>query len=253
MKILIDLTALADNFSGIERFALSITKELIKNSANQWVLLFKNSIHRDFCEEQENVEKIVIKGGNKLVFNQVALPAKLSAIRADKYFFPAFPAPFFFFNKNTYNTIHDLGCWDCPGTNKKHMIWYFKLMYWKASLNNKKIITVSEFSKKRICTILHAKPENVNVVYNGISETFNAEIRSANEYKKAQEKYSLPKKYVLCLSTMEPRKNLRLMLDVFASLYEDGVLQFICFIKNIRTLGYKIICCYCLLIIYVGV
>ena len=87
MKILIDLTALADNFSGIERFALSITKELIKNSANQWVLLFKNSIHKDFCEEQENVEKIVIKGGNKLVFNQVILPAKLSAIRADKYFF----------------------------------------------------------------------------------------------------------------------------------------------------------------------
>lgn len=97
MKILIDLTALADNFSGIERFALSITKELIKNSANQWVLLFKNSIHKDFCEEQENVEKIVIKGGNKLVFNQVVLPAKLSAIRADKYFFPAFPAPFFLF------------------------------------------------------------------------------------------------------------------------------------------------------------
>ena len=175
MKILIDLTALADNFSGIERFALSITKELIKNSANQWVLLFKNSIHKDFCEEQENVEKIVIKGGNKLVFNQVVLPAKLSAIRADKYFFPAFPAPFFFFNKNTYNTIHDLGCWDCPGTNKKHMIWYFKLMYWKAALNNKKIITVSEFSKERICTILHAKPENVSVVYNGISGAFNAE------------------------------------------------------------------------------
>ena len=80
MKILIDLTALADNFSGIERFALSITKELIKNSANQWVLLFKNSIHKDFCEEQENVEKIVIKGGNKLVFNQVVLPAKLERI-----------------------------------------------------------------------------------------------------------------------------------------------------------------------------
>lgn len=225
MKILIDLTALADNFSGIERFALSITKELIKNSANQWVLLFKNSIHKDFCEEQENVEKIVIKGGNKLVFNQVVLPAKLSAIRADKYFFPAFSAPFFFFNKNTYNTIHDLGCWDCPGTNKKHMIWYFKLMYWKAALNNKKIITVSEFSKERICTILHAKPENVSVVYNGISGAFNAEKSSADEFKKAQEKYSLPEKYILCLSTMEPRKNLRLMLDVFASLYSDGVVE----------------------------
>ena len=44
MKILIDLTSLADNFSGIERFALSITKELIKHEEHHWILLFKNSI-----------------------------------------------------------------------------------------------------------------------------------------------------------------------------------------------------------------
>ena len=44
MRILIDLTALADNFSGIERFALSITKELISDqnrSNDEYILLFK--------------------------------------------------------------------------------------------------------------------------------------------------------------------------------------------------------------------
>ena len=220
MRICVDLTSLADNFSGIERFALSITKELIKNTQHHWILLFKNSIHTEFDEEAENVEKIIINGGNKLIFNQLTLPLKLASIKADRYFFPAFPAPFFFFSKNAYNTIHDLSCWDCPGSNKKYMIWYFKIMYWKASLCHKKIITVSEFSKGRICEILKVKPENVFVVYNGISDQFNDSKLSEDEKKLVEEKYSLPQNYVLCLSTLEPRKNLRLLLDAYASLFD---------------------------------
>ena len=221
MRICVDLTSLADNFSGIERFALSITKELIKNTEHHWILLFKNEVHKDFKEE--DVEKIVINGGNKLIFNQLILPIKLLGLKADRYFFPAFPAPFFFFNKNAFNTIHDLSCWDCPGSNKKYMIWYFKIMYWKASLCNKKIITVSEFSKGRICKILRVKPENVFVVYNGISDQFNNSELSDEEKKRVERKYNLPEDYVLCLSTLEPRKNLRLLLDAYSSLFHEGI------------------------------
>ena len=223
MRICVDLTSLADNFSGIERFALSITKEMIKNTEHHWILLFKNSVHKEFGEELDNVEKRVINGGNKLIFNQLILPIKLLGIKADRYFFPAFPAPFFFFSKNAFNTIHDLSCWDCPGSNKKYMIWYFKIMYWKASLCNKKIITVSEFSKGRICKILKVKPENVLVVYNGISDQFNNSELSEEDKKMVEEKYSLPKDYVLCLSTLEPRKNLRLLLDAYSSLFHEGI------------------------------
>lgn len=225
MRICVDLTSLADNFSGIERFALSISKELIKNTEHHWILLFKNSVHKEFGEEAENIEKIVIKGGNKLIFNQLILPLKLAGIKADRYFFPAFPAPFFFFSKNAYNTIHDLSCWDCPGSNKKYMIWYFKIMYWKASLCNKKVITVSEFSKGRICDILKVKPENIYVVYNGISDQFSDSELSEDEKKRVEEKYNLPENYVLSLSTLEPRKNLRLLLDAYASLFYDGLTE----------------------------
>lgn len=223
MRICVDLTSLADNFSGIERFALSITKELLKDEKHHWILLFKNSIHKEF--EKVQAEKIVLKGDNKLVFNQIILPLNLLKIKADRYFFPAFPAPFFFFNKNTFNTIHDLSCWDCPGSNKRYMIWYFKLMFWKASLFNKKIITVSEFSKKRICSILHVEPQNVTVVYNGISKQFDSESIDEVSKKRVADKYSLPPSFLLSLSTIEPRKNLRLLLDAGAKLFEEGVVE----------------------------
>ena len=94
MRICVDLTSLADNFSGIERFALSITKELLRDEKHHWILLFKNSIHKEF--EKVQAEKIVLKGNNKLVFNQIILPLNLLKIKADRYFFPAFPAPFLY-------------------------------------------------------------------------------------------------------------------------------------------------------------
>lgn len=225
MRICVDLTSLSDNFSGIERFASSITKELIKNREYKWILLFKNDIYRAFKDEYENVEKIVIKGSNKLIFNQVILPINLLRIKADRYFFPAFPAPFFFFNKNVFNTIHDLSCWDCPESNKKHMIWYFKIMYWKAALNGKQVITVSEFSKNRIKQILKVKEENITVVYNGISKQFDSNAITGSDEKKIKKKYLLPKKYVLCLSTLEPRKNLKLLLDGYEELFKNNHIE----------------------------
>lgn len=221
MKILIDLTSLADNFSGIERFALCITKEMIANDIaedSSYVLVFKNEIHPDFASVPENVENIIIQGRNKLIFNQIVLPVEIAKIKADIYFFPAFPAPFFFVSKNAVTTIHDVGCWDCPSKNRKYMTWYFRIMYWKAALGKKKIITVSEFSKQRIAKILKKDESQIAVIYDGISNCFERFEYSEAMEKKAIEEYSLPRDYILCLSTLEPRKNIRLLIEAYEEL-----------------------------------
>ena len=100
MKVLIDLTSLADNFSGIERFALSITKELISDQSRsdiEYILVFKNEIYKDFSAEQNDVRKIIVRGKNKLIFNQLQLPLKLTTIKADYYFFSGVPSTIFLF------------------------------------------------------------------------------------------------------------------------------------------------------------
>ncbi|EOU1929658.1 glycosyltransferase family 1 protein, partial [Clostridium perfringens] len=77
MKIVIDLTSLDDNFSGIERFALNISKSFIEqNIKNEYILVFKNKLHDDFKEiaKTKNVYIKIIKGNNKLFFSQIKLP-----------------------------------------------------------------------------------------------------------------------------------------------------------------------------------
>ena len=80
MKIFVDLTSLADNFSGIERFALSITQELVKHTEHTYILAFKNEVHPLFRMKLPNVRRMVIRGGNKLVFAQIVLPLKRTII-----------------------------------------------------------------------------------------------------------------------------------------------------------------------------
>lgn len=228
MRVLIDLTALADNFSGIERFALSITKALISDQSVddiEYILVFKNEIYKEFVKEQDNVKKIIVKGKNKLIFNQFKLPLKLASIKADYYLFLAFPAPFFFFNKNAISAIHDVGCWDCPEKNKKHMTLYFRIMYRKSAFGHKRVITVSQFSKSRISKILNKNPDEIAVVYDGLSDCFANFSYEKELDELAKDTYRLPENYILCLSTLEPRKNMRLLVEAFNGLIKEKKLD----------------------------
>ena len=223
MRILVDLTSLADNFSGLQRFAACISYEMIVQSEDNYILIFKEKIYPMFEKfiANKKVRMVVLPRCNKLFFNQMRLPVAVNKEKADVYFFPAFPAPFFLFKRNAVSAIHDLGCWDCPNKNKKYMTLYFKIMYWKSALGKKRIITVSEFSKQRISAILNKDKNQIKVIYDGISECFERFVYTEEENKKAMELYSLPQHYILCLSTLEPRKNMRLLIEAYDELLSE--------------------------------
>lgn len=242
MKIAVDLTSLADNFSGIERYAMNIARELIdldKEKKNTYILLFKRKIHPTFrdYEKQENVICKVYQGQNKLLFAQVVLPIALYGIKADAYLFLAFQSPLLFWHKGIYNMIHDLTSWDCPETMKKHMEWYFKLSIRNALLISKGIIVNSKYTKNRIIEKFHYK-KKITVAYCGISDVFmnyvqaqpqkgdadsaQREEQIRNRSLDVRHKYHLPEQYLLCLSTLEPRKNLPFLVEAYVELLGEG-------------------------------
>lgn len=248
MKIAIDLTSLADNFSGIERYAMSIANELIemdKKKEHTYILLFKRRIHPEFKKytKQKNVIYKVYTGENKFLFAQVLLPIHLYRIKADAYLFLAFQSPILFRRKGIYNTIHDLTCWDCPETMKKHMELYFKLSIRNALWVSKGIITISKFTRNRIIDKFKYNKKKMVLAYCGISNVFmdyveqqpkagaaslyNEDIIVQNEKLRnksldVRRKYQLPEQYLLCLATLEPRKNLPFLVDAYVELLEEG-------------------------------
>ncbi len=247
MRIAIDLTSLADNFSGIERYAMNIARELVemdREEEHTYILLFKRAVYPEFKKYRgkKNVDMRVYKGQNKLLFAQVFLPFHLYGIRADVFLFLAFQGPLLFWHRGIYNMIPDLTCWDCPETMKKHMEWYFKLSILNALLVSRGIITISKFTRDRIADKFRYKKRKITIAYCGISDVFmdyagnlpgnsgretpekemEKEIERKNRSLDVRHKYHLPEQYLLCLATLEPRKNLPFLVEAYVELLEEG-------------------------------
>lgn len=219
MKIAIDLTSLSYHLSGIERYAKCIAIEMIKiDNYNEYVLIFRNNIDKDFecLIDEKRVKSVVCYGEQKLLFIQFVLMRVLYSIKADKYLFLAFPSPILFKRGDVYNTIHDMGVWDVPQGMKLLSRLYYKISFRNAIRVSKRIITISNFSKRRIKEIFNYNPDNIIVAYCGLSDKLiNGEIKS---FDSVCDKYNLPNNYIMSLSTIEPRKNLRLLVEAYCEI-----------------------------------
>lgn len=222
MKIVFDLTPLYDHLTGVERYNMNITKSIIlHHPEDEYVLLFKNEIHAAFKEiaDQSNVTYKILPECNKLLFIQLRLLSTVKKIKADYYVFLSFTSPILFHRKRIINAIHDLTCWDCPETIPTKMVCYYRITYKLSILNSWKVITVSKFSQNKICNRYGLSKEKVPVIYDGLTDIFK-ENKSGKQ--SIQEKYNIPNKYFLSLSTVEPRKNLQLLIRGYKELLEEG-------------------------------
>ena len=221
MKIVFDLTPIYDHLTGIERYNINITKEIIRqHPEDKYILLFKNEVHKEFeyIVSQKNVRYRVIPECNKLLFIQFRLLNVLNRIKADYYVFLSFTSPVFFNKGKIINAIFDLTCWDCPESISVKMRSYYRFAYKIAAKRSRKIITCSEFSQKRICEKYDLNKKRVSVIYAGLTDIFKAAPHTDPELK---QKYGLPDKYILSLSTLEPRKNLQLLIQVYSDMKEE--------------------------------
>lgn len=233
MKIAIDLTSLSDNFSGLERMALELTKALVNTASaaakdpetgesstvyadTQFILVIKNELPEVLkpLSKRENIRFVRIKGRNKLLANQITLPLTMRRIKADAYIFPAFPVPILFKKPGTYGMIADLGCYDVPQTMKKKQVVFFRECNKHTAKVSKKVLTISEFSSGRIQEILKTPAEKILNLYVGINHPA-PESYTKERIAQVKQKYKLPDKYLLSLSTIEPRKNLRLLIQAY--------------------------------------
>lgn len=229
MRIVIDLTQLADRLSGLERYAMNIARELIlaDHGENTYILFYKNKECKELSDinHKSNVQVKVYRGSNKLLFNQLQLPWYLyREKKVDKYLFLAFPCPLLFHKKGIYTLIADLTCWDCPQTMKGKARFYFRETLKHSVRVSERLVTISEFSRQRILDRFGGRKmeDKIILAYCAVSDIFvNAEPKDPAAQKRIKEKYGLPERYFLCLSTLEPRKNLPLLIEAYRELLSE--------------------------------
>jgi len=137
-------------------------------------------------------------------------------------------------------TIHDLIPLDHPEWfNRRFAQWYTWLLP-RLAKRVRHIIAISEFTKQRVIERLGVSAEKVVVVPNGVDARFSP--RSAEEIEAARRALGIASSsYLLCVGSLEPRKNLLRLLDAWRkaqeSVPEDVILVVAGGAANARVFG----------------
>ncbi len=82
------------------------------------------------------------------------------------------------------------------------------------------IIAISECTKQDVIKYYNIDPKKIRVIYQGCSEIFERVVEE-DERLKLREKYALPNEYLLCVGSIERRKNALLILQAMRNLPND--------------------------------
>lgn len=117
-------------------------------------------------------------------------------------------------------TIHDLAFMSVPELCSPKISGLFARNAGRFVREADAVIACSESTKRDILRHFDADPARVSVVYEAVDEDFRAMARD-DARRIVAERYGLAGPYLLCVGTLEPRKNLPILLKAFARIAKD--------------------------------
>lgn len=171
-------------------------------------------------------QKLKLPTGN---FRTVEIPAKgalwhvlvvlwLSVFKpVDLYFATASVIiPSFVIRVPVVTTLFDFTTWRFPKTHYAHAHWIEKMFMHRALHRSKSLIAISEFTKHEAIELFNIDPNKIAVTPLGVdTDFFKPQKLSAEQKLKISTKYNLPSEFILCLATIEPRKNMISAIESF--------------------------------------
>ncbi|MFA7314827.1 MAG: glycosyltransferase family 1 protein [Candidatus Magasanikbacteria bacterium] len=113
-------------------------------------------------------------------------------------------------------TIHDLSFEFLPKCFSRKMLLWHKLIKPQTQSHYAHLVLVpSQNTKDDLVDIYHLNPNSIKVLYPGISKTFLNFLKNNIDAEFLQKKYNLPKKFILFLGTLEPRKNILGLVEAY--------------------------------------
>ncbi|XIG84897.1 hypothetical protein C1N86_11655 [Priestia aryabhattai] len=230
MRIGIDGRKLSENKTGIGNYLENILEEILNlDQENEYVIFTDKPVNKEF--ENRNVNYVVINNFKSIIpITQIYRPIWLNILlmkhlkNIDIFWGPDFLSPLGFSGKKTLITIHDLAFIDVNEHHSKFHAMYFKT-FLKFNLRKApNVLTVSQYSKKRILEHYpEVSAEKVNITYCSYnSKQFNIEFDTQHA-EKIRKIHQLPRNYMLFVGTTTARKNLVNVVKSIAYLSEKNV------------------------------
>lgn len=179
-------------------------------------------IKRDSSQELTNIGILDLEFcydiANNL-YKKYRLTSKVTTPNKIDIWHATYPLPMKIKGAKKITTIHDLIPLRLPYTTLDNKKFFYKLVQ-ESIKDSEIIITVSESSKKDILTVFDIAPERVHITYQPI--VLKPSAVEEDRITKFLKLYKLElKKYILFVGAIEPKKNLRRVIDAYAEIDTD--------------------------------
>ncbi len=216
MKIAIESNAYYKNKAGSGVYCRNVVDGMKALSPDSCITL-ANRRSSEMDIKKKSILKRLLNAAFDIVWMQFVLPAQASKAKSDVLFCPTFLSPIFA-PCGVVLTIFDMAFMRYPETCDLFFRTYLRVMLSLTKGRARKILTISEYSKKEIVKYLNVPEDRIEVIYPGKDERFTPG-RSA-----LGGKYGIPGKYFLYIGTIEPRKNIETIIDAFAKVKRESAL-----------------------------
>jgi glycosyltransferase involved in cell wall biosynthesis len=196
--------------TGTENYALQLIRALITlKSSHQFTLYFRDKPHPDLFPTSPKVECKVIPSPR--LWTHLRFAAALWKDRPDVTFVPAHALPFMF-PGHAVATVHDLGYRHFPEAHPPFERGYLWLTTLTSSLRATRILADSMATQRDLERYYHIRSRKIDIVYPGVE---NMKRATNAEISESRTRYNLPERYLLFLSTLQPRKNVIRLIEAF--------------------------------------
>lgn len=200
--------------TGVEHYVKELILQLAKiDTENQYTLYLQTKPESWFLDLPKNFQIRVMPF--PIFWTQLRLSLEMLLHPPDVLFVPASTLPLI--HPRSVYTEHDVAWIYYPEIFTKSMLIFHKVFSWLARRGATKIISISESTKRDLVNYYKVDPQKIAVVPHGYTVTANLPTQLPPAL---QEK--LPYKYILFLSTLQPRKNLELLIDAFRELKTEN-------------------------------
>ena len=213
VRLYINGRFLMQELTGVNRFAYEMCRALHNQNVD-----FELLCPHDKIKSCYNIDGFRIRYcgfGYSHIWEQIALPIYFNHIRGKKLLLN-FTSLSPIMVRCKYMTIHDMAYRVNPSWFSKSYSLLYRFLTPLSAKTALRIITVSEFSKKEIIRWLGIDEKKISVIYNAVPNMFMEYLRESNVSLTSE-------RYVLAVSSLDPRKNFINLLKAFALIDEPNL------------------------------
>jgi len=156
----------------------------------------------------------------RILWEQFVLPKIARRKRLDLLHGMAFVTPILSVVP-TIVTVYDLSFLRFPRRINRTNRLYLSLFTRISCIKARRIIAISEHTKQDLVSLLGVKNNKVDVIYPGLGRNFKrASEESVNKFR---ERKGLPERFIFYLGTIEPRKNLSVLIHAYNKIKPKNV------------------------------